>query len=146
MSPRIAKFSPNQNPNCPRCSSNPCSFFHLLWSCPVIQDYWAQMIKFLHDHMGSPVQLDPKPCLLGLLPDATMDRFLAIFLSETLFCARKLVAKHWMRTISPTIRAWVGEVNASLSYKKVLYRHRGCPAKYHKIWDRWLDNTNTCTD
>lgn len=142
---RIAKFSPDQNPNCPRCSSNPCSFYHLLWSCPDIQNYWAQIITFLHDHMGSPIPLDPKLCLLGLFPDTAMDKYLAIFLGETLFCARKLVAKRWMRTASPTIRDWIGEINATLPYK-VLYRHRGCPAKYNKIRDRWLDNTNTCTE
>lgn len=143
---RISKFSPHQNPNCPKCSNNPCSFFHLLWQCPEIQSYWAQIIKFLHDHMGSPVQLDPRPCLLGLFPDTITDRSLLTFLSESLFGARKLIAKYWLRTDSPTLQIWFREVNASLPYKKVMYRHRGCPAKYHKIWNRWLDNTNTCTD
>lgn len=94
--------------------------------------------------MGSPVQLEPKVCVLGLLPDITIDKFSAIFLYETLFCARKLVARHWMRAIPPTFQDWIKVVNTSLPYKKVIYKHRGCPAKYNKIWDKWLDNTNTC--
>lgn len=141
---RIAKFSPNQNLNCPRCLSTPCSFFHLIWSCPVIQDYWSQIVKFLHDHMGSPIQLDPKLCLLGLLPD-TMARPTATLLSETLFSARKLIAKHWMRTTSPAVQDWLRDVNTSLPYKKVLYNHRGCPKKYYKVWGKWLESTNTCS-
>lgn len=143
---RIAKFSPQQNPNCPRCSSNPCTFFHLLWLCPEIQSYWIQIIKFLHDHMGSLIQLDPKLCLLGLLPDTIKDRSIITLLSELIFYARKLVAKHWMCTDSPTIQAWIREVNASLPYKKVMYKHRGCPNKYHKLWDKCFNNANTCTN
>lgn len=82
---RIAKYHPNQNARGPRCADHPCTFCHLLWTCPDIQNYWAQIIQFLHDHMGSPLQLDLKSCLLGLLPDVPIDKFLATFLHETLF-------------------------------------------------------------
>lgn len=143
---RLVKFSPDQNPNCPRCSVSPCSFFHLIWECLDIQNYWTQIIKFLHDHMGSPLQLDPKMCLLGILPDVNMEKFLATFLYETLFCARKVIARHWMRANSPTIQAWIDEINKTLPYKRVLYSHRGCPAKYNKIWDRWLNSSETCVE
>lgn len=141
---RIAKYQPNQDPLCPRCAGHPCTFYHLIWAYPAIQNYWAQIIQFLHDHMGSPLQLDPKTCLMGLLPDVTINQFLATFLYETLFSAWKLLAKCWMRN-TPTIHAWIGEINSTLPYKKVIYRHRGCPAKYHKVWDRWLDTPDTIT-
>lgn len=42
--------------------------------------------------MGSPVVLDPKLCILGLLPDADIDKFQATFIYETLFVARKAIA------------------------------------------------------
>lgn len=29
---------------------------------------------------------------------------------------------------------------------QVIYIHRGCPAKYHKIWDRWLEHNSTSID
>lgn len=141
---RLAKFSQNQDTHCPRCMSPISSFFHLIWSCPAIQTYWNQIITFLHDDMGSPVQVEPRVCILGLLPDVTIDKFTATFIYESLFCARKLVAKHWMRASPPTFRDWIKMVNLSLPYKKVIYKHRGCPAKYNRIWDKWIDNTNTC--
>lgn len=140
---RIAKYHPNSNPLCPRCAGHPWTFYHLIWTCPEIQNYWAQIIQFLHDHMGSPLQLDPKSCLMGLLPDVKINQFLATFLYETLFSARKLVAKNWMRNTPPTIQAWIREINLNLPYKKVIYRHRGCSAKYNKVWDRWLDTPDT---
>lgn len=91
---QLVKFSRDQDPNCPGCLANPCSFVHLIWECPNIQHYWTQVIKFLHDHMGSPLQLDPKTCLLGILPDADTEKYLATFLYETLFCARKAIARY----------------------------------------------------
>lgn len=56
--------------------------------------------------MGSPAVLDPKLCLMGLLPDPDIDTVLAIFLYETLFSARKIVAWNWMQAIPPTIQRW----------------------------------------
>lgn len=38
--------------------------------------------------MGSPVVHDPKICLLGLLPDAEVDKYQATFLYETLFSTK----------------------------------------------------------
>lgn len=76
-----------------------------------------------------------------------IDKSLATFLYETLFSARKLVAKYLMRnTPPPTVQAWIGEINSNLPYKKVIYRHRGCPAKYNKVWDRLLDVPDTCSE
>lgn len=85
---RLSKFRPDQSPDCPRCSDNPCTFFHLIWSCPHTQSYWAQIIKFLHDQMGSPVQMDPKLCLFGLLPDTAIEKYQATFLQETFLCQK----------------------------------------------------------
>lgn len=51
--------------------------------------------------MGSPVGLDPKLCLLGLLSDADVDKYQGIFICETLLIARKVVAKVWMQALPP---------------------------------------------
>lgn len=93
MSPkRLARFQSSCSPSCPLCTGGPGTFYHLIWECPILQTYWVQVIKFLHDKMGSPVVLDPKLCILGLLPDIDIDKFHAAFIHETLFMARKVVA------------------------------------------------------
>lgn len=115
---RLAKFKLNHSPLCPRCASPQGTFFHLLWLCPIIHNYWAQIVKFIHDNMGSPLTLCPKQCLLGVFPDPESDKFHHIFLQETLFLARVLIAQKWLRAIPPTIKEWVALVNAVLPYKK----------------------------
>lgn len=141
---RLTKFKPDQNPQCPRCDNSSCTFFHLFWSCPVIQEYWSQIVKFIHDEMGSPLTLCPKQCLLGIFPDPDSDKFHKIFLQESLFMARLLIARKWLQPLPPTLQEWISAVNTVLPYKKEIYAHRGCPAKYGKIWDAWLGNASTC--
>lgn len=83
--------------------------------------------------MGSPITVQPKSCLLGIFPEPELDKFTKIFLLETLFSARKVIARVSM----------IVEVNNTLPYKKLVYTHRGCPSKYDKIWERWLKASET---
>lgn len=125
------------------CGRETGTFFHLLWTCPKIKGFWEQIVAFLHDIMGSPLALDPKQCLFGIVPD-TIDKYTKTILYETLFAARKVIAKKWMRQESPKVVEWKVEINNTLPYKKCIYINRGCPTKYNKIWDRWLQESSTC--
>lgn len=107
--PRIPHTNKNseihrgQPSTCLLCSQETGTFYHLLWSCPYIQGFWKQVVDFLHDNMGSPLTLDPKPCLLGIFPDADTDKYTKTFMQETLFSARKTIAKLWMRQVPPSL-------------------------------------------
>lgn len=92
---------------------------------------------------GLPLTLCPKHYLLGLLRDQDTNRH-HIFLQETLFMARLLIARVWLKASTPTLR--MAAISQSLPYKKVIYIHIKCPSKYHKIWDRWLDLACTSTE
>lgn len=141
---RIARYKHNCPTVCPMCKSTESSFYHLLWSCPQIQGLWKQIVTFLHDNMGSPVTLDPKQCLLGVFP-SPMEKYTKVFLQETLFSCRKIIARKWMRPLPPEIKEWKAEVNGTLPYKRVIYINRGCPDKHNRIWDRWLQDSETCS-
>lgn len=131
---RVARYKCGHPTRCLLCGQEAGTFFHLIWTCPKIQGLWTQVITYLHDTMGSPVALDPKQCLLGIFPD-TIDKLTKVFLHETLFSVRKIIAKKWMRPLSPTFTDWKVDVNSALPYNKCIYVNRCCPVKYNKIWD-----------
>lgn len=106
--------------------------------------YTFNLVTFLHDNMGSPVTLDPKQCLLGIFPDPS-DKFTKIFLQETLFSGRKIIARRWMRSTPLEIKEWMADINVTLPYKRFLYINRGCPDKFNRIWDRWVQDSETCS-
>lgn len=141
---RVSRYKSSQSANCPMRTQAIGTTFHLLWQCPKIQQFWTQVVKFLHDTMGSPIMLQPKQCLLGTFPDPELNKFTKIFLHESLFSARKVIARVWMRPTPPEFSQWVIEVNNVLPYKKLIYSHRGCPTKYEKIWERWVKSSETC--
>lgn len=60
--------------------------------------------------------------------------------------ATELIARMWLQASPPTVREWTLAVKLSLACKKVIYVHRKCPAKYHKIWEWWLDVASTSTE
>lgn len=100
---RVSRYKHNQTDNCGMCNQAPGTFYHLLWDCPRVQGFWTQIVQFLHDTMGSPITLNPKPCLLGIYPEPDINIFTKIFLNETLFSARKTIARHWMRPTPPRV-------------------------------------------
>lgn len=57
----------------------------------------------------------------------------AIF--ETLFIAHKVIARNWMQTPPPPVWSMGkgGELHPPIIQK--IDVHRGCPAKYNKVWD-----------
>lgn len=90
---RISKYRPGHNPNCPSCNYPNASFYHLIWACPSVQGFWTQVVRFLHDRMGSPLSLCPRQCVLGLLSLPENEKYLNTLLQETLFLARLQIAR-----------------------------------------------------
>lgn len=91
----LSKYRPDHSSACPRCGDPRGTFYHLLWSCLPLQEYWSQVITFLHDRMGSPLMLRPHQCSTGPLPHLRRGkRNLTIVLQETLFMARMQIARY----------------------------------------------------
>lgn len=51
------------------------SFWHMVWSCPKIQPYWAAVASTLSEICKIRVQADPKLLLLSHLEDVDRDRY-----------------------------------------------------------------------
>uniref|UniRef100_A0A803J788 Reverse transcriptase domain-containing protein n=1 Tax=Xenopus tropicalis TaxID=8364 RepID=A0A803J788_XENTR len=130
---------------CPRCRSDNPHFYHLIWSCPILIDYWKQITQFIHDVMGSPVPLDPKVCLLAILEHLYPNTYKRTAITELLHIARKHITSKWLSTESPTLNGWRTLVNQALPYREITYKNRGHPDKYDKVWGPWLENPRTTT-
>lgn len=98
------------------CTHAVGTFFHLLWKCSKIQAFWIQVVRFLHNTMGSPITCQPKPCLLGIFLDPEFNKFTKLILNETLFSAQKVIARVWMRPNPPEISHWIAEERKSMLF------------------------------
>lgn len=129
----LSKYTQHYDSFCPRCGYHNRLFLPSTMVLPHHSGLLGASGPILYDRMCSPLSLCPKQCLLGLLPDRVSNKHHHTFLQETLFTAGLLLTKMWLQASPPT--EWMAAVSLSLSYKKVIYIHRKCPATYHKIWD-----------
>lgn len=93
--------------------------------------------------MGSPIPLCPKACILLPDPENFDSLYSYTFAVESVYYAKKVIAKTWLSHRPPSFSEWLNIINSVLPLKKWLYQHRNCPLKFTKIWDRWIQSDKT---
>lgn len=128
---------------CPRCGHSPANFWHMMWDCSVLQDFWHEVVSLLTEVIEQDVPCNPIVCLFGILDEEQWSHYNRIMLRETLFMARKTIALRWIDRRPPRLHTWKALVNKAIPYEKLVYVHRRCASKFYKIWDPWCQSTLT---
>lgn len=135
----LLKGKSRESPLCPRCLVDTGTLVHMLWKCPKLHRYWAEVISTINSIWNLRLTTDPKLCLLGWLDEEQYTPHTYIAILRTLFLARKLIARKWLSITAPTHTEWITSVNDSLIREQLTYKHRGSPQKFESIWEPWLD-------
>ena len=53
--------------------------------------------------------------------------------------AKRDSAQRWGDERVPTLRNWEAGMNKSMAMERVIYKGRGCPRKFDKIWGSWAE-------
>lgn len=128
---------------CSRCSWAEGYLYHMVWECPQVRVFWSQVTTFISLITQIPNICNPLICLFGYIDDESLFKNSQLFLRLDLFYATKSMTMHWKSPNSPTIAFWLTVVNQTLPLYKLTYEARGCPRKFHKIWD--LGVSSDCT-
>lgn len=143
---RLHKMGRVPSPACFRCDAVRSDFWHMIWACPVIQGFWVEVMDLLSAILGYTVPLTPDICLFGILDEEVWQHYTRTFLRESLFLARKAIALRWMGDRPPSLSQWRTLVNSVIPYNSTVYKSRGCPSKFGKVWGLWCDSPLTlCT-
>lgn len=67
------------------------NFEHVFWQCPLIQQFWQEVVETLEDIVALWVPLTLAVCLLGLVKELAPLRAQRTLLSVTLFYTRKAI-------------------------------------------------------
>lgn len=140
---RLYRMGRISSPACIRCTASRSDFWHMIWECPVIRDFWGRIVELLSEVLTVAVPFTPEVCLFGILDDEQWPHYTRIFLKETLFLARKAIALRWMGDRVPSLSQWRNMVNSVIPLNSLVYKHRGCPAKFGKVWGSWCDSPVT---
>lgn len=78
--------------------------------------------------MDPPLGLDPKVCLLGIIEHVYLDCS-TFFAVQDCLDGQKMITETWLQALPPTLTSWLKQIINTLPLRKVIYEHRGCPAK-----------------
>lgn len=124
---------------CRRCTADNADFDHIFWQCQPIREFWKEVTHTIQKVLPVQVPVTVAVCLLGLVEEVTPRRAQRTMISLSLFYARKAILLCWKKRNPPTISFWKELINKALPFYKATYLRRGCPKKFEKVWQCWLD-------
>lgn len=140
---RLAGIYGTDAGECWRCAHSPADFDHIFWHCQEIREFWTGVTCTVQSLLQIPIPLTVSVCLLGLLEGIALRRAQRTLISISLFYARKAIICYWKRSESPTVSFWKDMINKALPLYKATYLSRGCPTKFEKVWQCWIDANET---
>lgn len=63
---RLAWIYPAHSEMCPKCQQAVGTYYHVIWDCPIIQDFWRKVLIEVNTVTSLSVSMDPKVLLLGV--------------------------------------------------------------------------------
>lgn len=122
---------------CVRGCGDVGTFFHILWDCPKIQDYWQRISEIMSEVVGLGVRKETRWHILGVTGDITWPKRCKTWLALASVIAKRNIARLWGANAAPTMKDWEKDLDRCQRAEQVVYQSRGCPQKWKQIWASW---------
>lgn len=125
---------------CNRCGEEKGTFFHCVWKCNKIQQFWREIKQALEIILGIKLALDPKLFILGIYPDGhRMSRKIITAIDLCLLLAKRVIALSWKSTSKPKFINWIKEISTTLPMEKITYTIKGKLSLFQNIWGPFME-------
>ena len=115
------------------------SFFHIIWNCPLIQEYWAEVVGCINSVIGDNREVTPKWCLLNTWTPTDAPRSQRLWATLGAMVAKRNIAKLWGSNLTPKLEDWKNDKDWNGISERAVYSSRGCPQKWSKVWGKWSE-------
>lgn len=142
---RLNKMNPNIPDTCVKCNVEKGTLFHCLWECPVIKQFWNEVIKYISQMTLNPIPNCPTLCILNLYPMGCKLNSKERKLTDLcLLQARRLISLCWKDINRPSVGRWLKELSACLVLEKLTYTIKKKSADFKEIWNPFLTFLKNC--
>lgn len=135
---RLHKIDNNYSPKCWRCKVRDGDLLHMLWNCPVIEEFWRRAIEIISKVMGIQIESDPKLWILGDTGSINVNYHKKYFILLASTAVKKCILLQWKSENSPTLRHWINELASYCTPEKISHSVKGKYGTFEKIWGPFL--------
>ncbi len=96
------------SPSCCFCTQNsPGTFLHMMWDCPPVAQFWADVASTLSDLVSVSVPASVPVMILNDLSELNITRLNKCILLAGLTAAKKMIVTRWKPSQVLNIRQWI---------------------------------------
>lgn len=133
------KFNPLLSKDCVKCKIAEGTYFHCIFECPVINDFWVKICSEINTVFEKNLDIHPILCILGIQSVAlTLSPASLKLLKVLLFSARRCVLLQWISEAAPTVAQWTKCVMELIPLEAISFWHKDKPFEFFHIWDPFL--------
>lgn len=134
---RLTHMGMSGGNECRRRCGDIATFFHILWKCGKIQTYWQEIHRTMREVLEIDIRLEARRCLLNIWEPTDLTSHTKTWVTLALMIAKRNIAQKWGAEQPPTLDQWKLDLDWSMFREKSIYKARGCPGKWSKIWENW---------
>ena len=135
---KINKYFHRDDASCPRCLTVNADFLHMMWTCPHITEYWAEVLNTLTKITERLIPCTPLQCLLHGFPRTAKNKNTSRFLDLALVLAVREITQHWKAKRGPQYEKWRGEtIKWAACEGRINRRERGQRGGAMESVDAW---------
>lgn len=135
----LHKWNSNIPDLCQKCNNAKGTFFHCIWECSYIQQFWKDVKVMAEKILDIKILLTPLTFILHLYPvEVKLKKHEYYFLDMCLLQAKRLISLHWKCVNAPDIRRWLKEMASTMSMEKVCYILKDKYKTFEEIWSPFV--------
>lgn len=133
--------------SCWRCDEGGASILHILWTCPMLKDWWNNIHKIIFEVLHKRFQISAKLAVLGStieLQDLHFSSFEVRWIILALTTAKRILLRHWRKRYLPHHEEWSTTMAQLAAYERVTYSLLDKLDQYVFTWSSftsWLSVT-----
>ena len=78
-----------------------------------------------------------KTAILGVWEPSDLTRHQKTLVNIGFMNAKRDIAQKWGSEVTPRLVEWEADMDKCMTLEREIYKGRGCPRKFEKIWGGW---------
>ena len=138
---RLNKIYSSVSPLCDWCQTSEGSLSHLIWSCPVLHDYWVGIFHWFSEAFNVDIVPDYKLAIFGYFDSSvSFSSAQQQALLAGMVAAKKVILLSWKSPVAPCFKRWLSEMLFIIQMDRLHCNDTKSYKRFQSVWGVVLNN------